>query len=527
MGLLSWLKEIFFGGMPAKKPAPPLPSKPPPIHVAPTKAPQLVTPPSSYDPGDFAPISDTELKSKQATSELQASRHWSWRTDAIPPGDDPGTRLVDRALVTRGYLTPERLVEIHALGDQMLLHTDQARRVRQRADEAVRRLKEDRAALKAAKKAEAQAKREKRAAEVAQRKATDIVYLGRGVSGGLAERTSDVEKLAQLGLPLLSTPGDVARAMDLPIPKLRWLAFHAEATTSSHYVRFKIPKKSGGEREISAPMPELAAAQRWILVNVLSKVPTTSFAHGFVPGRSTKTNAEPHVKRAVVVNMDLKDFFPTIAFPRVKGIFKSLGYSPAVATVFALLATESPRREVEYEGRRWHVALGPRALPQGSCASPALSNLAARGLDGRYAGLAAKLGWTYTRYADDVTFSGDPPSRPTDGATAGPSPSGSEWKDPRSVAWLLARTRHIAEDEGFAVNEKKIRVQRRNTAQLVTGIVVNEKPAVPRAERRRIRAMAHRAKTKGGVDLGALKGHVAYISMVHPDHGAKLKAKLG
>lgn len=520
MGLLSWLKGLFFGGMPQKKPFLPPPAKAaapprftPPARIAPTGPPKLVNPPASYDPGEFAPISKRELRDQSAANEVKTSPWWG-RIDTIPPGDDLRTKLIDRALVTRGYITPERLVEIHTVGDQMLAFKKDEQLLRHEAAQAVARRKEEREALKAAKKREAQAKREKRAAEVAQRKATEIDFLGRGVSGGLAERTSDVEKLAKLGLPVLATPGDVAAAMSLSVPKLRWLAFHAEATTSSHYVRFKIPKKSGGEREISAPMPELAAAQRWILANVLSKVPTTAFAHGFVPGRSTVTNAAPHAKRALVLNMDLKDFFPSIHLPRVKGIFRQLGYSPAVATVFALLATEAPRREVEYEGRRWHVALGPRALPQGACTSPALSNLAARSLDGRYAGLAAKLGWTYTRYADDVTFSGDTLI-----------PKGQ--KDPKSVAWLLARTRHIAEDESFAVNEKKIRVARRNAAQLVTGIVVNEKPGVPRAERRRIRAMAHRAKTKGGVNPAELKGHVAYIAMVNPDHGAKLKAKLG
>jgi retron-type reverse transcriptase len=515
MGLLSWLKEIFFGGMPPKKPSTVGKMtasfhQQSPIRIAPTQAPRLVNPPASYEPGDFAPISAKELKAGAASSEVQAARAWTWRQDAIPPGDDPRTKLIDRAMVTRGFLSPERLAEIHSLGDQMLeLKRDEAY-ARHEGVRAVERRKEDRAALKAAKKREAQARREKRAAEVAQRKASDILYLGRGVSGGLSDRASDVGKLAKLGLPILSTPQDVARAMGLEIPRLRWLAFHAEAATSSHYVRFRIPKKSGGEREISAPMPALAAAQRWILLNVLARVPSTSYAHGFVAGRSTKTNAEPHVKRAVVVNMDLKDFFPSIVFPRVKGIFRSLGYSPAVSTVFALLATEAPRREVEYDGRRWHVALGPRALPQGACTSPALSNLAARSLDARYAGLSAKLGWTYTRYADDLSFSGDLLV-----------PKGE--KDPRSVAWLLARTRHIAEDEGFAMNEKKIRVLRRHTAQLVTGIVVNAAPGVPRAERRRLRAMAHRARTKGGVDLAVLKGHLAYVAMVNPAHAAKIR----
>ncbi len=505
MGLFDWLKGLFSGGLPpAKKPAPPPPS-----------ADQLirsVRQHPSYEPGEFAPISAKELKTASGTSEVKTSPWWG-RTDTIPPGDDPRTKLIDRALVTRGYLTPEQLVDIHTVGDQMLAHRADQQLLRHEAAAAVRRRKEEREAFKAAKKREAQARKEKHAAEVAQRKATDIVFLGRGVSGGLGDRSSDAAKLQALGLPLLSTPADVATAMGLPVPKLRWLAFHAEASTSSHYVRFRIPKKSGGEREISAPMPELAAAQRWILVNVLSKVPTTAFAHGFVPGRSTRTNAVPHVKRAVVVNLDLKDFFPTIAFPRVKGIFRTLGYSPAAATVLALLATEAPRREVEYDGRRWHVALGPRALPQGACTSPALSNLAARMLDRRYAGLAAKLGWTYTRYADDLTFSGD-----------ALIPKGQ--KDVRSVAWLLARTRHIAEDEGFAVNEKKIRVQRRNTAQVVTGIVVNEKPSTPRAERRLLRAMAHRAKKGGEVNLNVLRGHVAYVSMVDAAQGAKLRSRM-
>src|SRR4029079_11661853 len=128
-------------------------------------------------------------------------------------------------------------------------------------------------------------------------------------------------------------------------------------------------------------------------------------AHGFVPGRSTMSNAVPHVRRDVVVNADLKEFFPTISFPRVKGVFQELGYSPAVATILALLCTESPRREVTYAGRVWQVAIGPRALPQGACTSPALSNLPARALDARLTGMAQKLGWTYTRYADDLTFS--------------------------------------------------------------------------------------------------------------------------
>src|SRR5204862_6251066 len=113
-----------------------------------------------------------------------------------------------------------------------------------------------------------------------------------------------------------------------------------------------------------------------------------------------------------VVNADLTEFFPTITYPRVRGIFKQIGYSPAVATILALLCTESPRRTVVYAGKTFHVATGPRALPQGACTSPALSNLAARRLDSRLAGIAAKLGWQYTRYADDLSFSADADDEP-------------------------------------------------------------------------------------------------------------------
>jgi retron-type reverse transcriptase len=521
MGLFDWLKELFFGGLPKKRPAGPLPLPPKlPPPAVPVKPP-APRPAGSYEAADFLPISEKELRARAAAKEVATSPWWG-RTDTIPPGDDERTKLIDRALVTRGYLAPGQLAEIHRVGDLMLLKKGDAALTRQEGDRAVARLKEERAATRAEKKRKAEERRRAHAEIVARRRAEDIVFLGRGVSGGLAGRTSDLEKLAKTGLPALSTPADAAAAMGLSIPRLRWLAFHSEAATVSHYVRFQIPKKSGGMREISAPQPKLAAAQRWILENVLSKVPVEAPAHGFVRGRSTVTNAAPHVRKAAVVNLDLKDFFPSITFPRVRGVFEKLGYSPATATVLGLLCTEAPRREVEYDGRRYHVAVGPRGLPQGACTSPAISNLAARRLDRRLGGLAAKLGWTYTRYADDLTFSGD-----------ALVPKGE--KNPKSVAWLLARTRHIVEDEGYAPNEKKLRVQRRNTAQSVTGIVVNEKVSVPRAERRRLRAILHRARFEGLAaqnrgkhpDFAAyLKGHVAYVSMVNPEQGNKLKVCL-
>jgi RNA-directed DNA polymerase len=519
MGFFQWLKVLLFGE--PVFPTPPAPApRPSPPRPAPTAAP-VPRKEANYSSEEFEPISNQELREKSKTSEVANSPWWG-RTDTIPPGDDPRTKLIDRALVTRGYLTPEQLVEIHRVGDLMLLKKGDAAGVRAAADRAVVQSKEDRAALKAEKKRQAEERKRARAEAVAKRKANDIIFLGRGVSGGLARRTSDEEKLKRLGLPSLSTPDHVATALSMPLLRVRWLAFHSEASTVSHYVRFQVPKKSGGLRDIWAPQAKLAEAQSWILENVLSRIPVGAVAHGFVPGRSTVTNATPHVKRAIVVNLDLKDFFPTITFPRVRGIFESLGYSPAVSTVFALLCTESPRREVEYSGKKYFVATGPRALPQGACTSPALSNLASWGLDRRLGGVAAKLGWTYTRYADDLTFSGD---------TLVPKGE----KNPKSVGWLLARVRHVCEAEGFEVNEKKVRVQRRNAAQSVTGIIVNEKPSTPRAERRRLRAILHHARFEGlekqnrinhANYIAWLRGHVAYVMMVNPAQGQKLKVKL-
>ena len=241
-------------------------------------------------------------------------------------------------------------------------------------------------------------------------------------------------------------------------------------------------------------------------------------AHGFVTGRSIVSNAGPTLRaQLVVVNLDLEGFFPSIGLPRVRRVFQRLGYSPAVATILALLCTECPRRAVIYDGVTYHVATGPRGLPQGACTSPGLSNQVARRLDKRLGGLAAKLGLTYTRYADDLTFSGD-------AALEG------------RVGYLMARVRHIAREEGFAVNEAKSRVLRQSAAQLVTGLVVNDRPGVRRSEIRKLRAILHKARVEGLERqnreghpnfVAWLQGKIAFVEMVRPEAGSKLRAEPG
>jgi retron-type reverse transcriptase len=476
-------------------------------------------PPPALDASDFLPVSRQEILDAGQTRNFFRNAWWG-RRDRIPDAADPLTNLIDRQMVSQGFITPERLVEMHTVGAEydrkqpLYEHiTQQAAKAGQAAVEAD---KAEHARIKAEKKAAAAEREKKRREGVAHRKATDIIFLGRGVSGLMGDRQSDAAKLEALTLPVLHSPADVAKALSLTIPHLKWLAFHSEVVKKTHYVRFAVKKRSGGERVLSAPHKKLKAIQRWILAEVLNKLPLESPAHGFVPARSIVTNATPHVGQQFVVNLDLKDFFPSIGYRRVRHAFRRAGYSGAVSTVFALLCTECPRQPVTFNGERYEVASGPLGLPQGAPTSPALSNLVARKLDKRLAGFAKKLGLNYTRYADDLTFSGPAELAPR-------------------IGYILAKVRHVAQEEGFTVNEKKTRVMRPSRAMEVTGVVVNDKPSVARDEVRRLRAILHRAKAEGldkqnRQDLphfrAWLQGKIAFVSMVNPPAGAKLQAAL-
>jgi RNA-directed DNA polymerase len=536
MGLFDFLRGLFGGSPPRRAPGSPARSQPPPLPpprlptaLPPARQTPAASPPPvrvqaapqqpkklNLDAAQFAPISSSDALAQARASTTVRTNPWWGRLDTIPPATDERTMLIDRSLVAYGLMKPEDLVEIHKIGDRMLELTGDRAIAAEQARAAVAASEAERARLKEQKKAEAAERKRKHAEDVARRKATDVIFLGRGVSRGLADRRANVEKLQAAGLPLLATPADVAQALGLTIPRLRWLAFHNDAAERVHYVRFTVAKKSGGVRELAAPHRDLAKAQRWIFQNILQVLRIHDAAHGFVRGRSIKTNAAPHVGRHTLVNADLKDFFPTITFPRVYGAFMQVGYSPAAATVLALLSTEAPRRKVEYAGRTFHVATGPRALPQGACTSPALSNLIARRLDSRLAGIAAKLGWRYTRYADDLSFSADADAEPE-----------------KKTGYLLARVRHIAQDEGFAVNEKKTRVLKQSTAMSVTGIVVNRRAGVRRREVRRLRALLHNAKKQGLAAqnranepnfASRVRGRIAFVQMVNAEQGARLAA---
>jgi retron-type reverse transcriptase len=313
----------------------------------------------------------------------------------------------------------------------------------------------------------------------------------------------DEEQLGRLGLPIWRNEADVAAAVGISERALLSYAIHRQAETVQHYVMFAIPKRRGGERVIMAPKKRLKELQRKLLRLLVSKLPASEHAHGFITGRSIATNARPHAKKRVILTMDLVDFFPTISFARVRGLLIAAGYGYPVATSLAVLMTESIRQPVDLEGRRVFVPIGKRHAVQGAPTSPAISNAIALKMDRRLAGLAKKIGFTYTRYADDLAFSGD---------------------DPAKVARLLRHATAIIESEGFAVNAEKTRVLRRGRRQRVAGVTVAEGVGLSKKERKKIRALIHQ-HGKDPQRRAQIEGKLAYLHMLNPAQAASLRRR--
>lgn len=335
-----------------------------------------------------------------------------------------------------------------------------------------------------------------------------------GVRVDQREAATNPDRLRRFGLPVLYSEHDLADWLGIPLGKLRWYTHDKAADTTWHYVRRTIPKRSGGQRVILAPKKELKAIQRKILADLVAKLPVTANAHGFVKGRSIVTNARQHTGQAVVLNLDLKDFFPSVTFPRVRGLLIAHGYPYAVASALALLCTEYDREAYEKDGTTYYISIGPRHLVQGAPTSPALANLVAWKLDKRLAGLAAKRGYAYTRYADDLTFSGEHEA---------------------ALPGLRLLAQKIIRDEHFAPNTKKTRIAKQSARQIVTGLVVNAAVATPRSTRRQLRAILHNAQQDGLAaqnreqrrDFRAyLQGMIGHVQNASPQHAAKLRGAL-
>lgn len=352
-------------------------------------------------------------------------------------------------------------------------------------------------------------------------KSKHIVHLGEGIywSDDSSEDQWDTpnanKRLLANQLPVITKVPQLCEALNLTVSELRRLCYQREASTYSHYTRFEIPKRSGGMRAIWAPLPTLKQAQHWILHEILERLVVHGAAHGFLSGCSIATNAAEHRNSQLLVKLDIENFFPSISWKRVKGVFRKAGYPEQIATLLALLCTEAPREIVQDNGKTYYVALAERCLPQGAPTSPALTNALCLRLDRRITGFADKTGWRYTRYADDLTFS-----------------FAADNSQEADISRLLGTVKRILGEEGFNVNVKKTHVIRQHQAQQVTGLIVNgtQAPRVSRNLKRQMRAALHNLQQgkglKEGESLNRLKGYAAYIAMTERELGKTMLAQL-
>jgi RNA-directed DNA polymerase len=330
--------------------------------------------------------------------------------------------------------------------------------------------------------------------------------------------------------PAIATPADLASFLDLAPNQLDWFADCQSREGDDrdepvrHYRYRWVGKPSGSFRLIEAPKPRLKQFQRKLLDAILLPIPPHDAAHGFRPGRSVTTFVAPHVGQTIVLKMDLVDFFVSITSARVIAIYLTAGYPEAVARILTGLCTNTvplsvwnlldmepdlARSTATWRSRRLYRE--PH-LPQGAPSSPALANLAAYRLDARLAGLALTAEARYTRYADDLVFSG-----------------GEAFA--RTIARFPTHVAAIALEEGFHVQHRKTRVMRQGVRQRAAGVVINQKSNITRNDYEQLKAILcncarhgpHSQNRAGVADFRAhLAGRVAHVARLNPERGERL-----
>ena len=288
-----------------------------------------------------------------------------------------------------------------------------------------------------------------------------------------------------LGLPLIQDVDDFSKLTHISKYTIYQLSKHAD----KYYKTYTIPKKSGKPRTICQPSKKLKGLQSWLLVNILDKLKVSSSCKGFEKGTSTASNAEPHKNANTILTIDLKDFFPTVKRNQVYNIFKAIGYNDTISTILTNICT--------FEG----------ALPQGSPCSPKLANLSAWTLDVRIQGYVGKRGINYTRYADDLSFSGLNPSK---------------------VVNLIPMIKTIVEDENFIINPSKTRIAGSARAKVVTGLVIsNDSFGIGKQKYKNVRAKIHHLTLRGEQKniklLYEVNGWLSYLNSVDKKRLAKAK----
>jgi RNA-directed DNA polymerase len=343
------------------------------------------------------------------------------------------------------------------------------------------------------------------------------------------QRMQPVAAASQWDVPIIESVGALADWLEVTPDDLLWLAdlkglaYKTKNPRLGHYHYRVLTKKSGAIRLIEAPKSRLKEVQRRILAGILDKIPPHTAAHGFVPGRSAQTFIAPHLAKRVILKMDLRDFFPSIAGARAQTVFRVLGYPESVADLLGGICTNAvPRsvwneavgeadRERLYEARMVHTR--PH-LPQGAPTSPALANICAYRADCRLTGLARAVGAEYTRYADDLAFSG-----------------GDEFEC--GVERFSTHVAAILLEEGFSVNHRKTRIMRQGVRQRLVGLVANEHANVLRTDFDRLKATLNNCVRLGGQSQNKtahprfrahLDGRIGWVESVNPAKGQRLRA---
>ena len=339
-------------------------------------------------------------------------------------------------------------------------------------------------------------------------------------------RMTPLATFAELPLPQLATAGDLARWLDLSPRRLDWFAdiagrnTEAQTEALNHYCWHWLPRRNGLPRLIEAPKPTLKRLQRRILREILDLVPCHPAAEGFRKGRSCHNHAQRHAGEDLVIAADLRDFFLRVPLARVHGLFRSLGYPWDVARLLTGICSSNLPQDAfddlakaqlptwRNRGRQ----LAPH-LPQGAPTSPSLANLCCWRLDLRLAGLARSFDANYSRYADDLAFSG--------GADL-----------TQAVAPYLRCLAKIVREEGHGLNHAKTRVMGRGGRQRLTGLVVNDHINLPRETFDGLKATLFNCARFGPESQNRenhpafraqLDGRVTWVESVNPGRGAKLR----
>jgi len=302
------------------------------------------------------------------------------------------------------------------------------------------------------------------------------------------------ERLINNNLPVIFDKVHFSLLLGIDIENLNKFIF----LDKSFYKTISIPKKSGGFRNINSPSENLKIIQKWILTNILEKISISDKANGFIRKKSIVTNAIRHINKECIINLDVKNFFPTITYEDVFNIFYYYGYTKEMSFLLSKLCTLNS------------------ILPQGAPTSPYISNIVCKKLDKRLNSLCVKINADYSRYADDITISGS-----------------------RKIRDYLDLIKKILKEEGFENNRKKERIIDNGNRKMVTGLIVNQKLSVPKKKKRYLRQQIYYCNKFGVTNhlekinqleksnyMEHLFGLAYFIKMVEKEEGEKYLKEL-